>query len=103
MHALSLPTWIIHILSVGEWITAIGLVWVYADIRQNPAWKGMAIAMLPALGSALCVCTWHWFDNAPSLAWLGTAQAALTLLGNSALMVAAGWLWRRSRQLESRP
>lgn len=96
MHALSIPTWIIHIASVLEWITAIGLVWIYADVSQNRIWKGFSLAMLPALVSAICVCTWHFFDNAASLAWLGTVQAIMTLLGNCALMVAAWWLWRGS-------
>lgn len=100
MHALSIPTWIIHILSVFEWMIAIGLVWIYADISQNRAWKGLSIAMLPALVSAICVCTWHFFDNDPSLAWLGMAQATMTLLGNCALMLAAWWLWRQSFRTE---
>ncbi|WP_416668700.1 DUF2499 domain-containing protein [Egbenema bharatensis] len=96
MHALSIPTWIVHILSVSEWMVAMGLVWIYADASQNPVWKGFAIAMMPALASAILVCTWHFFDNAPALSWLGTAQAAMTLLGNCMLMVVAGWLWRQS-------
>lgn len=96
MHALSIPTWIIHILSVFEWIVAIALVWIYADTSQNPAWKGVSIAMLPALVSAICVCIWHWFDNDPTLAWLGMVQATMTFLGNCTLALAAWWLWRRS-------
>ncbi|MCC3445573.1 MAG: DUF2499 domain-containing protein, partial [Microcoleus sp. PH2017_03_ELD_O_A] len=27
MHALSIPTWIIHVSSVVEWIAAIWLIW----------------------------------------------------------------------------
>ncbi|WP_103668928.1 DUF2499 domain-containing protein [Pseudanabaena sp. BC1403] len=98
MHALSIPTWIIHILSVTEWIVAIWLVWIYAKVSQNPVWRGFAIAMLPALVSAICVCTWHFYDNDPSLAWLGTIQATMTLLGNCTLMVAAWFLWKQSVQ-----
>lgn len=100
MHALSIPTWIIHVLSVFEWLVAIWLVWIYADVSQNRAWKGLSIAMLPALISALCVCTWHFFDNAPSLAWLGVMQAILTFLGNCALMLAAVWLWKQLSHAE---
>ena len=99
MHALSIPTWIIHILSVTEWLVAIGLVWNYATVSQNPLWRGFAIAMIPALISAICVCTWHWFDNVPRLARLGTIQALMTLLGNCALMVAAWTLWKQSKQI----
>lgn len=100
MHALSIPTWVIHILSVSEWIVAIGLIWIYADTSQNRAWKGLSLAMLPALISAICVCTWHFFDNAPSLAWLGTTQATMTLVGNCTLMLAAWWLWKQSFRME---
>uniref|UniRef100_B8HK38 Ycf49-like protein n=1 Tax=Cyanothece sp. (strain PCC 7425 / ATCC 29141) TaxID=395961 RepID=B8HK38_CYAP4 len=100
MHALSLPTWTIHVSSVIEWITAIGLIWRFAEIKQNPAWRVLALAMLPALVSAMCACTWHFFDNPPQLAWLVTLQAAMTVVGNLTLCGAAGWLWwtARSRQ-----
>lgn len=96
MHALSLPTWIIHIASVVEWMFAIWLAWIYAEVSQNFAWRGLSIAMLPALVSAIAVCTWHFFDNDPSWGWLGVVQAIMTLLGNCALMLAAWKLWRQS-------
>lgn len=98
MNALSLPTWIIHILSVTEWTVAIWLVWSYGKALRNRLWQGFAIAMIPALISAICVCTWHIFDNAPSLEWLGTLQAAMTLMGNCTLMLAAWGLWKQSLQ-----
>ncbi|MBE9182343.1 DUF2499 domain-containing protein [Oculatella sp. LEGE 06141] len=101
MHALSLPTWCIHILSVTEWMVAIWFVWVYGQIRNNRVWQGFAIAMLPALASAICVCIWHFFDNTPSLEWLGTLQAVMTLIGNGALMVAAWFLWKQSLPAQS--
>ncbi len=94
MNALSIPTWIIHISSVLEWIAAIWLVWTFAEVVQNAAWRALSWGMLPALVSAMCACTWHFFDNAPSLTWLVTVQAALTVLGNVTLCVAAWWIWR---------
>lgn len=97
MHALSIPTWIIHTSSVIEWIAAIWMVWTYGELTQNRAWWGFAIAMLPALVSAMCACTWHFFDNAVSLEWLVTLQAAMTLVGNTTVMLAAWALWRSSR------
>ncbi|XGV96641.1 MAG: DUF2499 domain-containing protein [Leptolyngbya sp. BL-A-14] len=103
MHALSLPTWIIHIASVMEWASALVLVWRYASVCHNPAWRGLAIAMLPALLSAIAVCVWHFFDNTPSLAWLGMVQAILTFVGNCTLMLAAWWLWRRSYRIGLKP
>ncbi|HAJ64483.1 MAG TPA: hypothetical protein DCP31_38990, partial [Cyanobacteria bacterium UBA8543] len=48
--------------------------------------------------SAMCACTWHFFDNLESLEWLVTLQAAMTVLGNFTLCAAAWWIWRSSRQ-----
>jgi hypothetical protein len=94
MHALSIPTWIIHISSVIEWIAAIWLIWTYAEVTQNQAWRALSLGMLPALVSAMCACTWHLFDNAPELEWLVTLQATMTVVGNITLCLAAWWIWR---------
>ncbi len=97
MHALSIPTWIIHVSSVIEWGVAIWLIWTYGEITRNRAWYALSLAMLPALVSAMCACTWHFFDNPASLEWLVTLQATMTLIGNFTLL-AAGWLlWRSSK------
>lgn len=97
MHALSIPTWMVHISSVLEWIAAIAFIWRYGEVTGDRVWWGLAIAMLPSLMSAMCAVTWHFFDNADSLSWLVTWQAALTVVGNIALCV-AGWLiWRSTR------
>jgi hypothetical protein len=87
MHVLSLPTWMIHIASVLEWGVAMYLFWQYG-------WRRITWAMIPALGSALCAITWHFFDNDPHLDWLVTWQAGLTLVGNMALWWAAWGLLR---------
>jgi hypothetical protein len=100
MHALSLPTWIIHVSSVIEWTLAIWLIATYAQLSHNRAWLGLSFAMLPALVSALCACTWHFFDNAPSLEWLVTLQAAMTLVGNITLAIAAYFIWRFANNSE---
>ena len=94
MHALSIPTWIIHISSVVEWIAAIWLIWTYGEVTQNRAWWALSFGMLPALVSAMCACTWHYFDNSPALEWIVTLQAAMTLIGNFTLWAAAWWIWR---------
>ncbi len=98
MHALSIPTWIIHISSVVEWIAAIGLIWRYGNVIQNPAWRALSIGMLPALISAMCACTWHLFDNTTDLEWLVTLQAAMTVVGNVTLCAGAWWVWRSPLQ-----
>lgn len=103
MHALSIPTWIIHISSVIEWIIAIWLIWTYGEVVNNPAWRSLSFAMLPALVSAMCACTWHLFDNAAALEWLVTLQAAMTLGGNMALCAAGWWIWRSVQVDEPEP
>ncbi|GBF92852.1 ycf49 [Raphidocelis subcapitata] len=88
-NALSLPTWAIHVSSVAEWLIAIGLFWRYAEVSGNPRWKGMSWAMLPALGSAMSACTWHFFYNSPDLDFMVAMQAALTVIGNATCWLAA--------------
>ena len=97
MHALSIPTWIVHISSVVEWITAIWLIWIYSEVSHNPAWRLLALGMLPALVSAMCACTWHFFDNPSSLEWLVTLQAGMTVVGNFTLWFAAWKIWLAAR------
>ena len=89
MHELSFGTWWIHIASVIEWILAIVLI-------QRRGMTSLALAMLPALVSAMAACTWHLFDNSETLRGLVLLQASLTLLGNIALALAALQLKRRA-------
>jgi hypothetical protein len=98
MNALSLPTWIVHVSSVLEWMAAMWFVWLFASVTQRPVWRWLAIAMLPALVSAMAACTWHLFDNNEAYAWLVTLQAAMTVMGNSTLCLAAWWIWRHEKQ-----
>ena len=89
MHELSFGTWWIHIASVIAWILAIVLI-------QRRGLNGLALAMLPALVSAMAACTWHLFDNSEALRGLVLLQASLTLLGNVVLALAALQLKRRA-------
>ena len=89
MHELSFGTWWIHIASVIEWILAIVLI-------QRRGLNVLALAMLPALVSAMAACTWHLFDNSEALRGLVLLQASLTLLGNVVLALAALQLKRRA-------
>ena len=95
MHALSLPTWWIHVASVLEWGLAMIAIQVWGQQRQERAWSWLALAMLPALVSAMAACTWHLFDNASELKGLVVFQAATTLIGNVTLALAA---WNLARQ-----
>jgi hypothetical protein len=96
MNALSIPTWVVHISSVLEWTLAIWYVHNLALLTRSIYWHWFALAMIPALISALCACTWHWFDNLTALEWLVTLQAATTLVGNTTLAIASFYLWRQS-------
>ncbi|WP_013322828.1 DUF2499 domain-containing protein [Gloeothece verrucosa] len=98
MHALSIPTWIIHVSSVIEWLAATWLVWTYGEVSGDRVWRVFSYAMLPSLVGALSACTWHFFDNTPSLDWLVTVQASMTVLGNCTLCAAAWWIWRSSQK-----
>lgn len=101
MHALSLGTWWIHVTSVVEWLLAIFAVQAYGRHRGEGGWRWLALAMLPALVSAMAACTWHIFDNPPALQGLVVFQAACTLLGNVCLAVAAWWLVRQQRRADA--
>lgn len=97
MHALSIPTWIIHVSSVIEWIAAIWTIWIYSEVSGNRYWRALSLGMLPALVGAMSACTWHFFDNPDSLRWLVNLQASMTVLGNFTLCAAAWWIWRSSQ------
>ncbi|KAL1496266.1 hypothetical protein AB1Y20_016229 [Prymnesium parvum] len=90
-NALSLPTWVIHLSSLLEWLVAMGLVWRIGIASGNPRWKGLTWAMIPSHSSGVCACVYHFFYNAESLQFIVLMQAALTLLGNCTLAYAA---WR---------
>jgi len=100
MHALSLPTWWIHIASVLEWGAAMLAVQQLGLRRREGGWRWLSLAMLPALISAMAACTWHLFDNSTELQGLVVLQAALTTLGNGALALAAWNLLRQQRQTQ---
>ncbi len=101
MNALSIPTWMVHVSSIIEWIVAIWLVWRYGELTGEKKWWGLAVAMFPALIGAMCAVTWHFFDNAEALKWLVVVQASMTLLGNLALCVAAWWIWKTAESSPS--
>ena len=98
MHALSLGTWWIHVASVLEWILAIALFSRQALREGQPALRWLALAMTPALVSAMAACTWHLFDNAEALRGLVVLQAACTTFGNVCLAAAAWIVLKRETQ-----
>lgn len=103
MHALSLGTWWIHVTSVLEWLLAIFAIQAHGRRCHDPAWNWFALAMVPALVSAMAACTWHLFDNPPALQGLVVFQAGCTLLGNVGLAMAAWWLTRTQQTADGMP
>ncbi|CAI5999671.1 unnamed protein product [Closterium sp. NIES-65] len=95
-NALSLPTWIIHVASVVEWVVAMALVWQYGAAESRRAWRGLAWAMVPLLMGAMCACTWHFFYNSPQLEGLVVLQSFMTLLGNCTVCFAAFRIYKAS-------
>ena len=65
------------------------VLWNFAEVTDNPKWKGMTWGMLPLHASGLAACTYHFFYNNPNLQFLVSLQAGLTLLGNLTLAIAA--------------
>ena len=88
-NALSLPTWMVHVSSLIEWLAAMSLIWRYAETTGNPRWKELTVAMIPFHSSGLCACTYHLFYNAPPVRGLVLLQAVLTLVGNFTCWAAA--------------
>ena len=103
MHALSLGTWWIHVTSVLEWLAAIVAVQTFGAMRREGGWRWLALAMVPALISAMAACTWHLFDNSPALKGLVIFQAALTAIGNTTMAIACWNLLRQQRLRQQQP
>ena len=76
-NALSLPTWVIHVSSLLEWLVAMGLVWRLGTVSGNEKWKGLTWAMIPSHSSGVCACVYHIFYNSPDLGFVVLLQAHL--------------------------
>jgi len=64
----------------------MGFVWRWADIVQNPTWKGLTWGLLPLHSSGITACTYHLFYNQNAV--LVPLQAFLTCVGNTTAMYA---------------
>lgn len=56
-------SWIIHISSLVEFLVAMGFAWRWADVVDNPKWKGLTWGLLPLHSSGITACTYHVFYN----------------------------------------
>ncbi|KAL7436246.1 hypothetical protein ACHAXH_005003 [Discostella pseudostelligera] len=86
-NALTIATWIIHITSLVEFLVAMGFCWRWADITNNPRWRGLTWGLIPLHSSGITACTYHLLYN--SIPVLVPLQALLTFMGNSTAMYAA--------------
>ena len=86
-NALTVACWIIHISSLVEFLVAMGFCWRWAEVSNNPKWRGLTWGLLPLHTSGITACTYHLFYN--SIPVLVPLQAMLTCLGNTTAMFAA--------------
>jgi len=86
-NALSVPTWIIHVSSLVEFLVAMGFCWRWADVAQNPKWKGLTWGLLPLHSSGVTACVSHLFYN--QIPILVPLQAFWTCIGNTTAAIAA--------------
>jgi len=86
-NALTVGCWIIHISSLVEFLVAMGFCWRWADVSNNPKWRGLTWGLLPLHSSGITACTYHLFYN--SIPVLVPLQAMLTCIGNTTAMFAA--------------
>ncbi|KAJ8443805.1 hypothetical protein Cgig2_017286 [Carnegiea gigantea] len=66
--------------------------------RKEKKWEQ---GQVPALGGAMCACTWHFFYNAESLEVLVALQAALTVFGNATMCIAAFRIYKSQSRSEN--
>ncbi|CAM9586741.1 unnamed protein product [Discosporangium mesarthrocarpum] len=97
-NALSLPTWMVHVSSLIEWLVAMAYVWKYAEAVGMSEWKGLTWGMAPLHVSGLCACAFHVFYNSPQLNALVPLQASLTCFGNATMAWAAWRIWKAGQR-----
>lgn len=86
-NALTVATWIIHSSSLVEFLVAMGFAWRWADVVDNPKWKGLTWGLLPLHSSGIVACTYHLFFN--RIPVMVPLQAFLTCVGNTTAAYAA--------------
>tara|TARA_Y100000589_G_scaffold265777_1_gene256834 strand:- start:773 stop:1075 length:303 start_codon:yes stop_codon:yes gene_type:complete len=100
LHELSIGTWIIHISSVLEWISAIFIVNKISNYNDFKKYYWFALAMIPNLIGAMCAITWHLYDNPLELYGLVTLQGLFTIIGNTTLAISCLYIYKKSKIYE---
>lgn len=65
----------------------MGFAWRWADIVENPTWKGLTWGLIPLHSSGITACVYHLFYNRIPI--LVPLQALLTCVGNTTAAIAA--------------
>ena len=92
---LSIPTWIIHLLTVSEWLAALLLIRRYGMRIGRPGLRLFAAAMLPHLVGGLLILAFH--ASGDRLHGLLDSARLFTFLGSLSLLAATSWLLLRGR------
>jgi len=92
---LSLPTWIIHLLTVSEWLAAILLIRRYGIAIRQPRLELFAFAMIPHLIGGLLVLGFHLSGDQAQ--WLIGAARLCTFAGSLSLLAATLLMLRPTR------
>jgi len=87
---LSIPTWIIHLLTVTEWLAAIVLFRRYAATIDRPRLAVFALAMIPHLIGGLAVLGFHLSGDQAH--WLMGVAQLFMFVGSVSLLAAGLWM-----------
>jgi hypothetical protein len=92
---LSIPTWIIHLLTVTEWLAAIVLIRRYALAIDHRRLALFAPAMIPHLIGGLLILGFHLSGD--RTAWLIGAARLFTFAGSLSLLAVSLWILQPTR------
>lgn len=93
---LSLPTWVIHVFSVSEWLAAMLLIQRYGLRIGRPELRRFAYAMTPHLLGGLAVLAFH--ASGDRAAGLLAGARVLTFVGSLSLLAVMLSMLRLSRR-----
>lgn len=63
VNVLSLFMWVIYVLSLVEWLIAMGLAWEYVEVIKRLVWKGLIFGMILCYVFGIVVCMFYLFYN----------------------------------------
>ncbi len=91
---LSFPTWLVHIGSITEWLTAMALFYYVGKRMNNVYLRRMPWVMIPYMLSGLCAIIYH--ISSDTWNWVNEWQTYLTFIGSCCF---AAWAFLLLRSL----